>query len=97
MDVMQFENSEDFINSELEEQKRKLRDINRILEQQHQLLRLIVQKMEIKTEADDVDEGVSPSDLRSISSGLSSASGSRWTSPRIRNKLRAALSFNKGI
>lgn len=97
MDVLQFENNEDFINNELEKQKRKLRDISRILEQQHQLLRLIVQKMEIKTEADDVDEGVSPNDLRSSGSGNSSSNGSRWTSPRIRNKLRAALSFNKGI
>ncbi|XP_046808713.1 transient receptor potential cation channel subfamily A member 1 isoform X4 [Lucilia cuprina] len=97
MDVLQFENNDDFINSELEKQKRKLRDISRILEQQHQLLRLIVQKMEIKTEADDVDEGVSPNDLRSTGSGGGTTSGSRWTSPRIRNKLRAALSFNKGI
>ncbi|KAM7358745.1 transient receptor potential cation channel A1 isoform 2-T2 [Cochliomyia hominivorax] len=97
MDVLQFENNDDFINVELEKQKRKLRDISRILEQQHQLLRLIVQKMEIKTEADDVDEGVSPNDLRNNGNGSNSTNGSRWTSPRIRNKLRAALSFNKGI
>lgn len=97
MDVLQFDNSDDYINNELEKQRRKLRDISRVLEQQHQLLRLIVQKMEIKTEADDVDEGVSPNDLRNTNSGGTSSNGSRWTSPRIRNKLRAALSFNKGI
>uniref|UniRef100_A0A1I8PQU6 Transient receptor potential cation channel subfamily A member 1 n=1 Tax=Stomoxys calcitrans TaxID=35570 RepID=A0A1I8PQU6_STOCA len=97
MDVLQFENNDDYINNELEKQRRKLRDISRVLDQQHQLLRLIVQKMEIKTEADDVDEGVSPNDLRSTNNHSSSANGSRWTSPRIRNKLRAALSFNKGI
>ncbi|CAG9788975.1 unnamed protein product [Diatraea saccharalis] len=44
-------------------------------------------KMEIKTEADDVDEGVSPSDTRILP---------RWNSPRIKKKLRTASSFNKG-
>ncbi|KAL9905738.1 transient receptor potential cation channel A1 [Glossina fuscipes fuscipes] len=97
LDAMPFENNDDYINSELEKQKRKLRDIGRTLEQQHQLLRLIVQKMEIKTEADDVDEGVSPNDLRGTGSNSGNSSSSRWTSPRIRNKLRAALSFNKSI
>lgn len=54
--------------------------------------------MEIKTEADDVDEGVSPYDLKAVSNyGTGPAPGSRWTSPRIRNRLRAALSFNKSI
>lgn len=97
IDVLQFDNSEDHINNELEKQRRKLRDITRALDQQHQLLRLIIQKMEIKTEADDVDEGVSPGDFRDPSSRNSNSTGSRWTSPRIRNKLRAALSFNKGM
>ncbi|CAH1647463.1 unnamed protein product [Spodoptera littoralis] len=81
------ESSEDYITAELEKQKRKLRDISMVLEQQHTLVRLIVQKMEIKTEADDVDEGVSPGDTRVIP---------RWSSPRIRKKLRTASSFNKG-
>ncbi|XP_073839943.1 transient receptor potential cation channel A1 isoform X2 [Musca autumnalis] len=97
MESLQFDNSEDYLNNELEKHRRKLREITRILDQQHQLLRLIVQKMEIKTEADDVDEGVSPNDLRDSNGRSSNNSGSRWTSPRIRNKLRAALSFNKGI
>lgn len=47
--------------------------------------------MEIKTEADDVDEGVSPGELRPVL-GMSS----KWSSPRINKKLRAALSFSKG-
>ncbi|XP_035438092.2 transient receptor potential cation channel subfamily A member 1 isoform X8 [Spodoptera frugiperda] len=81
------ESSEDYITAELEKQKRKLRDISLVLEQQHTLVRLIVQKMEIKTEADDVDEGVSPGDTRVVP---------RWSSPRIRKKLRTASSFNKG-
>ncbi|XP_028170510.1 transient receptor potential cation channel subfamily A member 1, partial [Ostrinia furnacalis] len=81
------ESSEDYITAELEKQKRRLRDMSQLMEQQHTLIRLIVQKMEIKTEADDVDEGVSPSDTRVIP---------RWSSPRIRKKLRTAPSFNKG-
>ncbi|KPU78144.1 uncharacterized protein Dana_GF10143, isoform B [Drosophila ananassae] len=96
MDAISFDNNDDYINAELERQRRKLRDISRMLEQQHQLVRLIVQKMEIKTEADDVDEGISPNELRSVV-GLGSAGGNRWNSPRIRNKLRAALSFNKSM
>lgn len=47
--------------------------------------------MEIKTEADDVDEGVDTSEMRPF------RSQSRWTSPRIRKKLKAALSFNKNM
>nr|NP_001097554.4 transient receptor potential cation channel A1, isoform J [Drosophila melanogaster]ABW08500.4 transient receptor potential cation channel A1, isoform J [Drosophila melanogaster]AEU17863.1 TRPA1 isoform B [Drosophila melanogaster] len=96
MDVISFDNNDDYINAELERQRRKLRDISRMLEQQHHLVRLIVQKMEIKTEADDVDEGISPNELRSVV-GLRSAGGNRWNSPRVRNKLRAALSFNKSM
>ncbi|XP_053956221.1 transient receptor potential cation channel subfamily A member 1 [Anastrepha ludens] len=98
MDAIAFESNDEFINVELERQRRKLRDITRLLDQQHQLLRLIVQKMEIKTEADDVDEGVSPNDLKAMSNYINGpALGSRWTSPRIRNRLRAALSFNKSL
>lgn len=44
--------------------------------------------MEIKTEADDVDEGVSPNNLNQMSNS------SKWTSPKIRKKLRSVLSFN---
>ncbi|CAH2985204.1 unnamed protein product [Chilo suppressalis] len=82
------ESSEDYITNELDKQKRKLREMSQLLEQQHMLIRLIVQKMEIKTEADDVDEGVSPSETRVIP---------RWSSPRIKKKLLASASFNKGL
>jgi hypothetical protein len=47
----------------------------------------ILQKMEIKTEADEVDEGVSPKSVPGYNN--------KWTSPRLRNKLRTALSFSK--
>lgn len=53
------------------------------------------QKMEIKTEADDVDEGVSPNELRAASATTGMAVTSRWNSPRIRKKLKHAKSFNK--
>ncbi|XP_065074384.1 transient receptor potential cation channel subfamily A member 1 isoform X2 [Ochlerotatus camptorhynchus] len=92
------DNNEDYVATELEKQKRKLREISSALDSQHQLLRLIVQKMEIKTEADDVDEGVATSDVKSFGA-LRGPGGttSRWSSPRIRKKLRAAISFNKSI
>lgn len=47
--------------------------------------------MEIKTEADDVDEGVSPRELNT-----NTGPASKWTSPKIRKKLRSVLSFTKG-
>lgn len=50
--------------------------------------------MEIKSEADDVDEGVSTKEMRPISARLSE-DPSRWNSPRIKKKLRAAMSFTK--
>ncbi|XP_049946410.1 transient receptor potential cation channel subfamily A member 1 [Schistocerca serialis cubense] len=87
---MVLENSEDYMTEELNKQKKRLKEIAAALETQHLLLRLIVQKMEIKTEADDVDEGVSPNELRPL---LGVAS--KWTSPRVRKKLRSALSFSK--
>ncbi|XP_063219628.1 transient receptor potential cation channel subfamily A member 1 isoform X1 [Bacillus rossius redtenbacheri] len=87
---MVLDNHEDYISEELGKQKRRLKDISGVLETQHLLLRLIIQKMEIKTEADDVDEGVSPSDVRPFI-----GASSKWTSPRVRKKLRTALSFTK--
>lgn len=46
--------------------------------------------MEIKTEADDVDEGVSPN--KPTCNALPAI---RWNSPTIRKKLKHARSFNK--
>lgn len=45
--------------------------------------------MEIKTEADDVDEGVSPGNINTMNNP-----SSKWTSPKIRKKLRSVMSFN---
>ncbi|KAL5285092.1 TRPA1 family protein [Megaselia abdita] len=85
---MAFDNNDDFVTIELERQQRKLTAISRVLDQQHQLLRLIVQKMEIKTEADDVDEGISSEDSFK-------GKNFKWNSPRIRNKLVSNLSFTR--
>jgi hypothetical protein len=60
------------------------------------LLMHIKQKMEIKSEADDVDEGVSIKEVRPLS-GIINDNPSRWTSPRIRKKLRALKGFNKSF
>ncbi|XP_065161233.1 transient receptor potential cation channel subfamily A member 1 isoform X2 [Atheta coriaria] len=87
---MVMESSEDYVVHEIDKTKKKLRDIAIMMESQQQLLRLIVQKMEIKTEADDVDEGVPPSEMHCT------GHSSKWTSPKIRKKLRSAISFNKG-
>jgi hypothetical protein len=40
---MVLESSEDYLTSEMEKQKRKLKEMSKLMEQQHQLLRLIVQ------------------------------------------------------
>lgn len=52
--------------------------------------------MEIKTEADDIDEGVSLKDIRPLSIQDNHHS-SRWSSPAIKKKLKAAVSFNKHL
>lgn len=48
------------------------------------------QKMEIKTEEDEVDEGVSPKEL-ALTTGLNA----KWSSPRVRTKLKSSFSFSK--
>lgn len=43
---MMMDNNEDYLSEEMDKQKRKLRDIGSVLENQHQLLRLIIQVSE---------------------------------------------------
>lgn len=45
---MMLDNQEDYLTEELEKQKKKLRDISNVLENQHQLLRLIIQVSQFK-------------------------------------------------
>ena len=42
-----------------------MKDLSASMEKQHELLRLVVQKMEIRSEADDHDVGVSASPVKS--------------------------------
>ncbi|XP_064626190.1 transient receptor potential cation channel subfamily A member 1-like isoform X2 [Lineus longissimus] len=49
-----------FVYEELFKQKQKMKEFSQTLEKTFDLVRLMVQKMEIKTEAENRDEGVSP-------------------------------------
>jgi transient receptor potential cation channel subfamily A member 1 len=40
---MVLDSNEDYVATEIEKQKRKLKEMSKLMEQQHQLLRLIVQ------------------------------------------------------
>uniref|UniRef100_A0A3B4D255 Ion transport domain-containing protein n=1 Tax=Pygocentrus nattereri TaxID=42514 RepID=A0A3B4D255_PYGNA len=58
------------LEREIMKQKNKLKEIYCVLEKQHSLLKLIIQKMEITSEADDHD---GPQDFRAISSAMPSS------------------------
>ncbi|GAB6022298.1 hypothetical protein CHUAL_006421 [Chamberlinius hualienensis] len=77
---------EDFLYEEIEKQKKRLKEISNNLCRQHQLLTLIVQKMEIRTEADDFDEGGTHAGQRHASDDEES----KWKSPTYRRKIRSA-------
>ncbi|KAL7840877.1 hypothetical protein AOLI_G00262000, partial [Acnodon oligacanthus] len=70
------------LEREIMKQKNKLKEIYCVLEKEHSLLKLIIQKMEITSEADDHD---GPQDFRAITSAMPSCTGrrSRWV-PLIR-------------
>ena len=75
-----------YIYQELYKQRRKVNQIAGELSKNYDLLRLIVQKMEIHTEADEMDEGGLPPVM------TMSATGHRhgpigWSSPAIRQNL----------
>lgn len=54
--------------------------------------------MEIKSESDDVDEGVQVRENRPLSAIASSeVYSSRWNSPRIRKRMSAMKSLHKSI
>ncbi|KAI4880444.1 hypothetical protein NFI96_000308 [Prochilodus magdalenae] len=65
------------LEREIMKQKNKLKEISSVLEKQHSLLKLIIQKMEITSEADEHD---GPQDFRAIASAvpLCSTRRSRW-------------------
>ncbi|XP_044756772.1 transient receptor potential cation channel subfamily A member 1 isoform X2 [Coccinella septempunctata] len=92
MDVVGVDNTEDYLVTEISKTKKRLKELAYALETQQQFLRLIVQKMEIKTEAEDVDEGVSTNEMNSAQTA-----SHKWTSPKIRKKLGSVLNFNKSL
>ncbi|XP_066523799.1 transient receptor potential cation channel subfamily A member 1b isoform X2 [Hoplias malabaricus] len=65
------------LEREIMKQKYRLKEISSVLEKQHSLLKLIIQKMEIVLEADEND---GPQDFRAIASAAPSCSArrSRW-------------------
>nr|XP_039270319.1 transient receptor potential cation channel subfamily A member 1-like isoform X1 [Styela clava] len=76
-----------YLNVEVQKQKDRLKEMQITMNKQHDLLRLIVQKMEIRSEADEQDEGAHPDLQRRMQSGR----GSRITA--VRPKIAAATAF----
>ncbi|XP_025420508.1 transient receptor potential cation channel subfamily A member 1 isoform X3 [Sipha flava] len=87
---MVLENNENHLADEIDKVKDRLKTITSSLENQQTFLRLIIQKMEIKTEEDEVDEGVSQKEI-----AFTTNTNSKWSSPRIRTKLKSSFSFSK--
>ena len=77
----------------------RLKNISSDLTKQYDLLRLIIQKMEIHTEADDVDEE-NENDHKETG-GASSVKAIGWSSPALRNSLlkqsTVVAAFKKGL
>lgn len=76
---------DDYLYEELAKQKRRFKEISISLQRQHQLLRLIVQKMEIRSEADDFDEATTH-----INKPQFPNDDSKWKSPTLRKTIRSA-------
>ncbi|XP_050054604.1 transient receptor potential cation channel subfamily A member 1 isoform X5 [Aphis gossypii] len=87
---MVLENNENHLADEIGKVKDRLKTITSSLENQQTFLRLIIQKMEIKTEEDEVDEGVSAKEM-----AFTNNINGKWSSPRVRSKLKASFSFSK--
>jgi hypothetical protein len=66
------------------------------LQKQYEMLRLIVQKMEIHTEADDVDEYGNAAGKADFATGDGSSSAIGWSSPTLRHvMLKQAMMIAK--
>ncbi|XP_022167299.1 transient receptor potential cation channel subfamily A member 1 isoform X4 [Myzus persicae] len=87
---MVLENNENHLADEIGKVKDRLKTITSSLENQQTFLRLIIQKMEIKTEEDEVDEGVSAKEM-----AFTNNLNGKWSSPRVRTKLKSSFSFSK--
>ncbi|XP_072018043.1 transient receptor potential cation channel subfamily A member 1-like [Amphiura filiformis] len=81
--AIQSEPSISTLHIDMVKQKEKLKELTHQMEKQHDLLRLIVQKMEIRSEADDQDEGEGPKDK------------SRYQMSELVRRTMARQTFNK--
>ncbi|XP_061192544.1 transient receptor potential cation channel subfamily A member 1-like [Saccostrea echinata] len=72
-----------FLKTELFKQKNRLKEISMNMERNYDMLKLIVQKMEIETEADNHDEGVHTSQSLDIINPASS----KWNSDVLKKNL----------
>ncbi|XP_046358020.2 transient receptor potential cation channel subfamily A member 1-like isoform X2 [Haliotis rufescens] len=69
-----------YISGELYKQKTRMKELSASIDKSHQLLRLIVQKMEIQTEDEVWDEGLAPCD--SLESMLNPSGKGVWRSSK---------------
>ncbi|GAB6022301.1 hypothetical protein CHUAL_006422 [Chamberlinius hualienensis] len=76
---------DDITQKEFDKQKARIKEMSTSIQQMHHMVRLIVQKMEIRTEANDIDEGDVINDRKY----------SKWTSPTLAIKLRSVSALNK--
>ncbi|XP_077991580.1 transient receptor potential cation channel subfamily A member 1-like [Glandiceps talaboti] len=75
----------DCLHQELMKQKRRIKDVSSQLDKQYELLRLIVQKMEIRSEDDERDEG---------DAGCNPNNALYRTSPRMSNVVAQAVGIS---
>ncbi|XP_055331678.1 transient receptor potential cation channel subfamily A member 1-like isoform X2 [Paramacrobiotus metropolitanus] len=83
------------ICAEMQKQQTRMRDFQGKMDQQHDLLRLIVQKMQIHDEADELDEGTQPNKCgrNKQHSTLSTTKRAKWVAGSVQAKTRALAAF----
>ena len=81
--------------------KFSIKDVTDSIEKQHELLKLIVQKMEIHSEAENQDEGTTATSFVSGDSTpmIPSSKNNGWSNPKLRGQLirqaNAVAQFSK--
>lgn len=75
-----------------------MRELQTKVDQQYDLLRLIVQKMEIHEEADELDEGVKPRDGRIKGTNMMAAmKRAKWAAGNVQTKVKIVAAFGKRV
>uniref|UniRef100_T1JBU6 Ion transport domain-containing protein n=1 Tax=Strigamia maritima TaxID=126957 RepID=T1JBU6_STRMM len=82
---------DDFVYEEMYKQRQKMKQMTNSLDSVHNLVRLIVQKMEIQAEYNDWDEG----DQHSPHQQPKVSKNTKWTSPAFRRKVKAIATLMK--